>query len=228
MTGCQLRTTNYSHQCQKQLDTNIVYYSNFYWPLTDCWAYQLLLSTASPKPGVSTMVSRSCTPPSFTRTLDCSTCNGQECWQKSVKLFMLKKKNIYSHTWLLGWGTDFFKRKKVTARNDTQVSTYPLLTACLSTSAYFMSNTSLYFSLIIYNLIPVCSEETRHKHVWVCFQLVFDWQKPTVKHNQTTDNTISNWALTLPMCCPIYRDTCLYNVFENTISRKATLTLELW
>lgn len=36
-------------------------------------AYQLLLSTASPNPGVSTMVSSSCTPPSFTSTLDCST-----------------------------------------------------------------------------------------------------------------------------------------------------------
>lgn len=35
--------------------------------------HQLLLSTASPKPGVSTMVSSSWTLPSFTRTLDCST-----------------------------------------------------------------------------------------------------------------------------------------------------------
>lgn len=35
--------------------------------------YQLLLSTASPKPGVSTIVSSSWTPPSFTKTLACST-----------------------------------------------------------------------------------------------------------------------------------------------------------
>lgn len=35
--------------------------------------YQLLLSTASPNPGVSTIVSSSWTPPSFTKTLACST-----------------------------------------------------------------------------------------------------------------------------------------------------------
>ncbi len=35
--------------------------------------YQLLLSTASPNPGVSTIVSSSWTPPSFIKTLDCST-----------------------------------------------------------------------------------------------------------------------------------------------------------
>lgn len=37
--------------------------------------YQLLLSTASPNPGVSTIVSSSWTPPSFIKTLDCSTCH---------------------------------------------------------------------------------------------------------------------------------------------------------
>lgn len=37
--------------------------------------YQLLLSTASPNPGVSTIVSSSWTPPSFIKTLDCSTWN---------------------------------------------------------------------------------------------------------------------------------------------------------
>lgn len=37
--------------------------------------HQLLLSTASPNPGVSTIVRSSWTPPSFTNTLDCSTCN---------------------------------------------------------------------------------------------------------------------------------------------------------
>lgn len=47
-------------------------------PMADGRAHQLLLSTASPKPGVSTMVSRSCTPPSLTRTLDCSTCTDQQ------------------------------------------------------------------------------------------------------------------------------------------------------
>lgn len=36
--------------------------------------YQLLLSTASPNPGVSTIVSSSWTPPSFIKTFDCSTC----------------------------------------------------------------------------------------------------------------------------------------------------------
>lgn len=36
-------------------------------------AHQLLLSTASPNPGVSTMVSVSWTPPSLINTLDCST-----------------------------------------------------------------------------------------------------------------------------------------------------------
>lgn len=36
-------------------------------------AHQLLLSTASPNPGVSTIVSVSWTPPSLISTLDCST-----------------------------------------------------------------------------------------------------------------------------------------------------------
>lgn len=44
--------------------------------------YQLLLSTASPKPGVSTMVRVSWTPPSLISTLDCST------W-KSAKVMLL-------------------------------------------------------------------------------------------------------------------------------------------
>lgn len=38
-------------------------------------SYQLLLSTASPNPGVSTIVSSSWTPPSFIKTFDCSTCD---------------------------------------------------------------------------------------------------------------------------------------------------------
>lgn len=40
-------------------------------------SYQLLLSTASPNPGVSTIVSSSWTPPSFIKTLHCSTCTGE-------------------------------------------------------------------------------------------------------------------------------------------------------
>ncbi len=42
-------------------------------PPTKAATYQLLLSTASPKPGVSTTVSRKWTPPSFSDTFVCST-----------------------------------------------------------------------------------------------------------------------------------------------------------
>lgn len=42
--------------------------------------HQSLLSTASPNPGVSTMVSSSCTPPSFISTFDCSTCDTQSVY----------------------------------------------------------------------------------------------------------------------------------------------------
>ena len=42
------------------------------------YSYQLLLSTASPKPGVSTIVSDSCTPPSFNTTLEVSTCMNRD------------------------------------------------------------------------------------------------------------------------------------------------------
>lgn len=56
--------------------------------------YQLLLSTASPNPGVSTMVSNSWTPPSFISTLDCSTWGDmvtQVTWpQTNTKDSMLK------------------------------------------------------------------------------------------------------------------------------------------
>lgn len=64
---------------------NILCFCNSYKPVTVSWTHQLLLSTASPKPGVSTIVSRRCTPPSFTRTFDCSTCKAQESWQKSFR-----------------------------------------------------------------------------------------------------------------------------------------------
>lgn len=61
---------------------------------SDGRAYQLLLSTASPKPGVSTMVSRRWTPPSFMRTFDCSTCPQQALTQispnPSIPQFILK------------------------------------------------------------------------------------------------------------------------------------------
>lgn len=55
---------------------------------SDGRAYQLLLSTASPKPGVSTMVSRRWTPPSFMRTFDCSTWPQQALIQISPNPFI--------------------------------------------------------------------------------------------------------------------------------------------
>lgn len=44
------------------------------WDNIQRMSYQLLLSTASPNPGVSTIVSSNWTPPSLIKTFDCSTC----------------------------------------------------------------------------------------------------------------------------------------------------------
>lgn len=44
------------------------------WENIQRMSYQLLLSTASPNPGVSTIVSSNWTPPSLIKTFDCSTC----------------------------------------------------------------------------------------------------------------------------------------------------------
>lgn len=55
-------------------------------------SYQLLLSTASPNPGVSTIVSSSCTPPSFIKTLDCSTWHKRKKKGQTVFTFAIETK----------------------------------------------------------------------------------------------------------------------------------------